>query len=59
VRRKKDNQGKAVKIQPHSHPNHTKELNNSIDPLYLGTNRNLGAWPIPNIIGVSKKQDSN
>jgi hypothetical protein len=38
-----------------NHPNHTKELNNSIDPLYLGTNRNLGAWPIPNIIGISKK----
>jgi uncharacterized protein YigE (DUF2233 family) len=39
-----------------NHPRYTKELNNSIDPLYLGTNRNLGAWPIPNIIGVSKKQ---
>jgi hypothetical protein len=39
-----------------NHPSYTKELNNSIDPLYLGTNRNLGAWPIPNIIGVSKKE---
>jgi hypothetical protein len=39
-----------------NHPSYTKELNNSIDPLYLGQNRNLGAWPIPNIIGVSKKQ---
>ncbi len=38
-----------------NHPSHTKELNNSMDPLYLGTNRNLGAWPIPNIIGISKK----
>jgi hypothetical protein len=38
-----------------NHPSYTKELNNSIDPLYLGTNRNLGAWPIPNIIGVSKR----
>ena len=38
-----------------NHPSYTKELNNSIDPLYLGSNRNLGAWPIPNIIGISKK----
>ncbi len=38
-----------------NHPNYTKELNNSIDPLYLGQNRNLGAWPIPNIIGIRKK----
>lgn len=39
-----------------NHPSYTKELNNSIDPLYLGSNRNLGAWPIPNIIGISKKE---
>jgi uncharacterized protein YigE (DUF2233 family) len=38
-----------------NHPNYTKELNNSIDPLYLSSNKNLGAWPIPNIIGISKK----
>lgn len=41
-----------------NHPSYTKELNNSIDPLYLGSNKNLGAWPIPNIIGVSKKNRS-
>jgi len=41
-----------------NHPDYTKELNNSIDPLYLGQDRNLGAWPIPNVIGVSKKGGS-
>ncbi len=41
-----------------NHPGYTKELNNSIDPLYLGQSRNLGAWPIPNIIGISKKEDA-
>jgi len=38
-----------------NHPDYTKELNNSIDPFYLGQNQTLGAWPIPNVIGVSKK----
>jgi hypothetical protein len=41
-----------------NHPGYTKELNNSIDPLYLGTSRNLGAWPIPNIIGISKRENA-
>ncbi len=40
-----------------NHPSYTKELNNSIDPLYLSQERNLGAWPIPNIIGISKKDN--
>ncbi len=42
-----------------NHPDYTKELNNSIDPFYLGQNQTLGAWPIPNVIGVSKKNRSD
>ncbi len=40
-------------------PNYTKELNNNINRFYLGQDGDLGAWPIPNIIGVSRKVDAN
>lgn len=42
-----------------NHPDFTKELDNSIDRLYLGQDRRLGGWPIPNIIGVSKKSGAD
>jgi uncharacterized protein YigE (DUF2233 family) len=42
-----------------NHPNYIKELNNNINRFYLGQDGNLGAWPIPNVIGVSKKDSAN
>lgn len=38
-----------------NHPQHTAEVMNSFDNPLFGPVGNLKAWPIPNIIGVSKK----
>ncbi len=38
-----------------NHAQHTEEIANSFDNPFLDQNSGLKAWPIPNIIGVSKK----
>ena len=38
-----------------NHPKHTREIINSFDNPFLGQSSKLKAWPIPNVIGVSRK----
>ncbi len=38
-----------------NHPNHKQELINSFENPFLGNSSRLQAWPIPNVIGISKK----
>jgi len=38
------------------HIAYKKEISNSYDTPFLGSDGNLSAWPIPNVIGISKKE---
>ncbi len=39
-----------------NHPKHTEEIRNSFENPFLGTSNQLQGWPIPNVIGISRKQ---
>jgi Phosphodiester glycosidase len=41
-----------------NHPKHTQEIINSFENPFFGQSNSLKAWPIPNIIGVSKKDST-
>ncbi len=41
-----------------NHPKHTQEMTNIYDNPFMGRSDKLKAWPIPNIIGISKKKTS-
>ncbi len=42
-----------------NHPKHTEEITNSFSHPFLGNSGRLKAWPIPNVIGISKKLPAN
>jgi hypothetical protein len=38
-----------------NHPRHTEDVRNSFDSPFLANGSRLRAWPIPNVIGISRK----
>jgi len=38
-----------------NHPRHTEEIRNSFDKPFLVGSSRLKAWPVPNVIGISRK----